>query len=155
MHPDHIAKLLKNSKLAGVEHPSTVPPDPPRLVHTYDASMDAAFEQAAATYEAGKSNWRYDGESPLVALSVHPIGKLWYVAWAACLLGGSESKAREHANLLIPVLRNSKSSFVLDLTFRALRSIHRNFQSSLGPELYAELGDALATHAVRKIDVAG
>jgi hypothetical protein len=144
---------LKNPKLAGVEHPpSTIPPDPSRLVDTYDASMDAAFEQAAATYEAGKSNRRFERESPLGALGVDPVGKFWYAAWSTCLLGGIEAEANKNARLLLPVLRGTESPFVLDLVFRALRSIHRNSESSLGPELYAELGDALATHALQKME---
>jgi hypothetical protein len=148
MHPDHVAKLLKSPRLAGAEN-TPVPTQPSRPVDIYDAAMDTAFEQAAATYEAGKSNWRYDGESPLQAISVHPVGRLWLAAWEIRLLGGWDHKAREHANLLLPVLRNSESPFVLDLVFRALRSIHKNSQSSLGPELTAELGEALENHAVR------
>jgi hypothetical protein len=152
MHPDHVAKLLKNPKLAGVDN-APVAPKPSSLANVYSARMDAAFEQAAVTYEAGKSNRRFEQESPLGALSVDPIGKLWYAAWRTVLLGGNEADASKDARLLLPVLRSTESPFVLDLVFRALRSIHRNSESSLGSELYADLGEALATHAVQKTDV--
>jgi hypothetical protein len=121
---------------------------------TYDFGMDAAFEQAAATYEAGKSNYRLGGEFPLAAISVDPIGRFWYSAWSTCLLGGTYTHAREYTHLLLLVLRNAKSPFVLDTVFRALRSIHRNSESSLGPDLYEELGEALAQHGFQKMDVA-
>jgi hypothetical protein len=151
MHPDHVAKLLKSPRLAGVDN-APVPPQPSRLVDTYDASMDATFEQAAATYEAGKSNRRFERDSPLGALSVDPIGKLWYAAWSICLLGGSaEADAINNVRLLLPVLLHSKSPFVLDLGFRALRSIHRQCKSSLGDDLYKELDDALKTYSIAKL----
>jgi hypothetical protein len=153
MHPDHIAKLLQNPKLARMDT-TTVPAKHQPLADTYDASMDAGFEQATATYEAGRSNRRFERESPLAELSVDPISKLWYAAWSTCLLGGIEAEAGKNARLLLPVLRGTQSSFVHNLVFRALHWIHRNSEASVGPELYAELGEALATHAVRKTDVA-
>jgi hypothetical protein len=151
MHPDHIAKLLQNPKLASMST-TTVPANPQPLADTYDASMDAAFEQSAATYEAGKSNRRYEQESPLGALSVDPIGKFWYATWSICLLGGSrDADATKNVRLLLPVLLNSKSPFVQDLVFRALRLIHRQGKSSLGDDLFKKLDAAIQTHTIAKL----
>jgi hypothetical protein len=64
-------------------------------------------------------------------------------------LGGKLKPPR----LLLPVLRHSRSPFVLDLVHSALRSIHRNFHSTLGPDLKEELRAALDDFDVKKLEV--
>jgi hypothetical protein len=155
MNETQIQTMLQNPELtparrAALEAKLTAPAPPAVAANSYDSSMDAAFEQAAATYEADKSNYRLGGESPLAALSVTPIGKLWYTAWGICLLGCRDSDASQNARLLLPVLQGTKSAFVRDITFRALRSIHRLSQAALAPELHQQITDALA---VQKMEV--
>jgi len=153
MHPDHIARLLKSPKLAGIEDA----PKPFKPISTSDAFVwtaghDKQFEEQAQKYEDGKFNWR-DGEPILVSITAHPIGKIWEAAWSWRLLGGIYGKEAETAKLLLPVLRHSQSPFALDLVHGALQSIHSNFCSTLSPDLKEELSAALEEFDVQKLEV--
>jgi hypothetical protein len=156
--PEQIRTLLKNPNLAPAQRaaleakiadaPAHPAPDPKP---SYTAEMDAEFLAAGEKYEAERSNVRLGIESPLHAIEAHPVGRLWHAAFAIRLLGGWDTKAREHMLMLLPVLRHSRSEDVQDQVFRALRALRRNYPEQLGAELTAELGEALDTH-VRKMD---
>jgi hypothetical protein len=155
MHPEHVAKLFNSPKLAGIKD-ATQPPQPPKASTTSDAhgwtpEMDRQFEEAAATYEVGKSNVRLGGDTPLREIIKHPVGRIWHEAWFVVLTGGGANNA-ETAMELLPVLRATQSAFVLDLVFRALMSIHRNWNSALRPELYKELTLTLREFDVQKLE---
>jgi hypothetical protein len=154
MHPDHVARLLKNPKLMGIEDPAK----PFKPISTSEAFIwttdhDRQFEEQAEKYETGKLDWRDSGKPILTEITAHPVGRFWEAAWSWTLLGGINGKEVETAKLLLPVLRQSQSAFVLDLVHGALRSIHRNFHSSLGVDLRDELTEALDHFDVQKMEV--
>jgi hypothetical protein len=152
MHPDHVAKLLKREKLVGIENAPRLPkPSTASDTPLWTPQMDRQFEEAAKTYEEGKSRVCLGEDTPLREIVKNPIGRIWYEAWSCALSGGFTGKNSVIARELLPILRATHSPLVFDLCFRALRSIHRLSAEDLDPMLLQEVEDAV-TRSVQKLE---